>query len=137
VPITYRIDPRRKRVYCTIEGTVELPEMVALVESVIGDPDFAPGFGILSDHRRVDRALTSAQLHGFLDFLSRVAERLQGSRFAVVTLKAASYAMMQVLRTLLPHRAGIPMEVFTTLQDAEAWLDAGIGPTGLVRTSPT
>jgi hypothetical protein len=124
LPISHQVDPQRRRVYSTVEGRVQLSEMIAMTEAVVADPDFRPGFSILSDHRRIEMPATPQQMQGLLEQLHKLSSRLGAGRWAVVTLKAASYGMMQMLRTLVPYRTGMEMEVFTTLEDAERWLDS-------------
>jgi hypothetical protein len=127
LPIFYRMDAARRRVYSTLEGSVELHEMTGMIDAVVSDPLFVPGFTVLSDHRRVARPISSAQLHAFLGHLA-ATERLAGTRWSVVTVQAASYAMMQLMRSLIPLYARLEIAVFTTVADAEAWLDRNVHP---------
>jgi hypothetical protein len=116
------MDAERRRVYSTLEGSVELHEMTGMIDALVSDPRFTPGFTVLSDHRRVTRPISSAQLHAFMEHLADT-ERLAGTRWSVVTVQAASYAMMQLMRGLIPLYARLEIAVFTTVADAEAWLD--------------
>jgi hypothetical protein len=59
-----------------------------------------------------------------LAYMRASRERFQGMRWAIVTHRPASYAMMGLLSTLADLRVQMEVRVFTRLHEAEQWLDA-------------
>lgn len=121
MPIESYVDEGRRRIVATVSGSFTLAEILDAIDRSVRDPRFRPGFAVLSDHRTVEEPLTPEQAGRMVDHLESLAELMAGSRWAVVTSKAASYGMLRMVSALVKH---IPMEVqvFSSLEEAEAWL---------------
>ncbi|HEU0298965.1 MAG TPA: STAS/SEC14 domain-containing protein [Longimicrobium sp.] len=123
MPITFSFDAERRRVHSTVEGTVTLHEMIEALKSVLAMPEFGPDFQVLSDHRGVERPATVQDVEDMLAFMRASRERFQDMRWAIVTHRPGSYAMMGLLSTLADLRVRMQVRVFTRVDDATRWLD--------------
>jgi hypothetical protein len=125
MPIDFTLDPDKKRVNFTIAGTFTLDDIIGALKSVVAMPEFGPGFQVLSDHRGVERPATVRDVEDMLAWMREKRERFQDVRWAIVTQRPSSYAVMGLLSTLADLRVRMTVRVFTRLADAEAWLDGG------------
>lgn len=123
MPITFSPDPERKRVHVTVTGTFTLHDILETLRGVLALPEFGPGFQVLSDHRGVERTATVQDVEDMLAFMRASRERFQNMRWAVVTQRPSSYALMGMLATLADLHVEMEVRVFTRLAEAEAWLD--------------
>jgi hypothetical protein len=122
--ITFRLDAEKRRVHSTVTGTFTLHDILDALKSVLAMPEFGPDFQVLSDHRGVERPATVQDVEHMLAFMRASRERFQGMRWAIVTHRPASYAMMGLLSTLADLRVRMEVRVFTRTADAEQWLDS-------------
>jgi hypothetical protein len=65
-----------------------------------------------------------------VDFMRESRERFQGMRWAVVTQRPSSYAMMGLVRALADLRLQMEVRLFTRVAEAAAWLDGEEPPAG-------
>jgi hypothetical protein len=123
MPIEYKIEKDKKRVFAIVSRTVSLEDIIKVITSIMRDSSFMPGFDILSDHTRIERPIETEQLKALVSHINGLATYCSSSRWAVVTKKAASYGMMRMLAAYL---AIVPMElqVFYSFDDAEEWLSS-------------
>ena len=123
MPIEYKIEKDKRRVFAVVTGIVSVKEIVQVITSIMKDPDFMPGFDILSDHTRIERPIETEQLKALVTHINGLATYCSSSRWAVITKKAASYGMMRMLAAYL---AIVPLElqVFYSFDDAEEWLSS-------------
>lgn len=121
MPIVTRIEKDRKRVIAIVTGDLSIDEMINAINSSTKDPDFERGFDVLSDHTGINEPISTTQAEALARHLESLKEFYSGSRWAVVTRKAASYGMMRMLSVFLTK---VPMELqaFYSLEEAEAWL---------------
>lgn len=124
MPINFIWTPGTRRVSFTVGGTFTLHDILDALRSVLEIPEFGPGFEVLSDHRGVERPATVANVEDMLAFMREKRDRFQDVRWAVVTHRPASYAMMGLLSPLADLRVRMTVRVFTRMEDAEAWLTA-------------
>ena len=123
MPIKYKIEKDKKRVFAIVTGIVSVEDIVQIITSILKDPSFMPGFDILSDHTKIERPIETEQLKALVSHINDLATYCSNSRWAVVTSKVASYGMMRMLAAYL---AIVPMElqVFFSFDDAEKWLSS-------------
>ena len=123
MPIINIIDEEAGRVVSTVSGDFTIEDIVTAISGSVKDPRFRPGFHILSDHSSVGVPLTTTQAKQMIAHMEALSKYLRGSRWAVVTTKAASYGMFRMLSVLAER---IPMEIqaFRSHEDAEAWLSS-------------
>lgn len=123
MPIDFTADPERRRVSFTVSGTFTLDDIIDALKSVLELPEFGPDFQVLSDHRGIERPATVQEVEDMLAWMREKRDRFQDMRWAIVTHRPASYAVMGMLSTLADLRVRMTVRVFTRIADAEAWLD--------------
>lgn len=121
--ISFTLDAEKRRVHFTVAGTFTLHDILEALRSVLEMPEFGPNFQVLSDHRGVERPATVQDVEDMVAFMRASRERFQGMRWAIVTHRPSSYAMMGLLRTLADLRLQMEVRVFTHADEATAWLD--------------
>ena len=123
MPIRLTQDAEKRRVHFAVTGSFTLHDILDAVKSVLELPEFGPHFQVLSDHRGVERPATVQDVEDMVAFMRDSRERFQGMRWAIVTHRPASYAVMGLLRTLADLRLQMEVRVFTRVGEATAWLD--------------
>lgn len=124
MPIHVKIDRESHLIRTVIEGDVGAEEVFRSIERLIEDPAYSPDLPMLSDHRAVGRPLSTEDAHQIAAKLRSIAKKgggFEGSCWAAVTKKPASYGMIRMLSALLED---LPMEVevFDSMEEAEVWL---------------
>jgi hypothetical protein len=123
MPISFTLDADKRRVNFAITGTFALHDIIDSLKSILDLPEFGPHFQVLSDHRGVERPATVRDVEDMLAFMRASRERFAGMRWAIVTHRPASYAMMGMLSTLADLHVRMEVRVFTRPSEATAWLD--------------
>jgi SAM-dependent methyltransferase len=126
LPVEHWVERDRRRVRAVVFGPLSIVEIVHAIDASVADPDFEPGFDVLSDHREVRQPITTAQLEAMVGHLGTLSEKLSGARWAVVTGSPASYGMMRML-AVFAERVGITVRAVHSLDEAEQWLASGDG----------
>ena len=108
--IRHWIEKDRRRVRAELTGNSSLEEMLGTITGAVEDPDFEPGFDVLSDHSGVGQPLTTPQAHELSRVLERLSRHWAGTRWAVVTTKPASIGMIRMLAVLSER---VPMTIRT------------------------
>lgn len=121
MPIRIWVEKDRRLVRAVVMGSITVGEIVEAIDASIRDPDFEPGFDILSDHTAIGEPLTPSQAQQTAAHLMKFSPSMAGARWAVVVGTPASYGMMRMLAVLL-ERIPMTLRAFTSLADAEAWL---------------
>ena len=119
--IRHWIEKDRRRVRAELTGNSSLEEMLGTITGAVEDPDFEPGFDVLSDHSGVGEPLTTPQAHELSRVLERLSRHWAGTRWAVVTTKPASIGMIRML-AVLSERVPMTIRTFPSLREAELWL---------------
>lgn len=127
MPITFAVDGEKRRVHVTVTGTFSLHDIIDTLKGVLAMPEFGPEFQVLSDHRGVERPASVQDVEDMLAFMRASRDRFQGVRWAVVTQRPSSYAIMGLVSTLADLRVQMQVRVFTRMHEAEQWLD-GVEP---------
>jgi hypothetical protein len=107
-------------------GEPSFDEWAECMRAIVGDPRFRPGFSFLSDRRGIP-ALSTGFVRLCVDFLSGYSEEVGGSRWAVVIDSPAAYGMMRVAQVLASEVTS-HIEIFTDIDEAEAWLRRDTAP---------
>lgn len=123
MPIAFRLDAEKRRVICTVDGTFTIHDIIDTLDGVLALPEFGPHFQVLSDHRGVERPATVQDVEDMVAYLRASREQFQGMRWAIVTHRPRSYAMMGLLSTLADLRVQMEVRVLTRMEEATAWLD--------------
>lgn len=121
MPITNVIDENAARVTSTVSGDFTIEDILGAISGSVLDPRFRPGFHILSDHTAVGKPMTPAQARKMVAHLETLGKYLQGSRWAVVTTKAASFGMFR-MTSVMAERTPLEIQAFHNREEAESWL---------------
>ena len=129
MPVRYEIDPQLRLVRVVAEGPVSYEDDRDCLASILGDPRHREGFAFLVDHRRRAPAATADHVRAFASAMEAAAPRLGRVRFAVVVERDVSYGLARMFSALTGDLA-IEVEIFRSIEDAEAWLgrDPMTGP---------
>jgi len=120
MPVTFRIDPARGRIFSTLHGEVNGQDLVQLQQDLLADANFAPTLSHLSDCTGITRFDVSSQTIRLLALPTLFAH---GSRMAIVAKLEIVFGMARMFQML---REGIAEEVrvFRDLDQAQRWLDS-------------
>ena len=125
MPITHTVDLEERRVHVAVTGSFTLHDILEMLRAVLAVPEFGPGFQVLSDHRGIEHPATVRDVEDMLAFMRVSRDRFQDVRWAIVTQRPSSYAMMGMLSTLADLRVQMQVRVFTRVDEARRWLDEG------------
>ena len=126
--ITYRIDKFSGIIYAIVEKTITTHEIIHTLDSVLADPDFKPAFQLLSDHRNIEKPITTEQVKIWVDYVKEHRIFFQFSKWAMVVSTPVSYGMMRMLSMLLESSL-IEIQVFNDIKEAELWISRGVSET--------
>jgi hypothetical protein len=112
----------------TVEGEFTFAEISSTIRAIATAPELPDAFTALSDHTRVVRPITSAQLVGLVSIMEEFPGRFANVRWAVVSTRPASYGMMRVLAARADLALGMRVRVFFDVHRATRWLDQGDAP---------
>jgi hypothetical protein len=121
MPVVTRIDTSKQRVHAVLSASVTFHEMIAAIDTSVGNPAFRSGIDIFSDHTRLEKPIKTDQAQKLVTHLAKLRKHFEGSRWAVVTAMQASYGMMRMLSVLL-EKIPIDLRVFYSFDEAERWL---------------
>jgi len=120
MPITYERDDLRRRIIVTLEGPLDVDEIVATIDRQASEGTWH--YSRLYD-ARLHEAPTSAQIRALLGHVLE-RTRMHGPRgpVAVVTDHLAVYGMVRMYMSLGENDGTV--EVFRDIAEAERWLTA-------------
>lgn len=123
MPISHRIDRERRYVFFRIWGEFSTAEIIAAITQALTDPDFKPGYNVLSDHTGVTRVIQRDQIEVTTSVLNKFRTALAGARWAMVVGDSDYHWGM--LRMLSGLSSGVPVEAQTFREEAAAvrWLE--------------
>jgi hypothetical protein len=120
MPPEFTICPERRFVRLVYRGVATYAEWASVMDSIIAHPDFQPGFAFLIDRRAVPPP-TAAFVDRAVDYIARHANQLGGDfQSATVVADKVSYGMARMVQGLSGSEH---MRIFTTVADAEKWLE--------------
>jgi hypothetical protein len=124
--VTYARDDVHRRIVVTITGEAHTADVLGVIERQVADDAWQ--YGMLYDSREDTSAPSSADLRAVVDVVGRhIAQLGPRGPVAIVTSQPMNYGMARMYSTL-GEPVHINVEVFRELADAEAWLDAQMGP---------
>jgi len=121
MPVDFKIDTERRLVVATVFDEISDTDIIETLNSSVSDPDFEPGFNVLSDHTRITRPITTEQVKLMVGHMESLSDHLAGARWAIVTNSPASYGMMRML-SVFAERVPIELQVFRDADEANRWL---------------
>jgi len=123
MPIKLWIERDLRRIRADLSGVVSISEMLEAINASVEDPDYEAGFDVLSDHTGIDQPISTENVHHLVKHLQALTEHFEGTRWAIVTEKPASYGMMRML-SVFARRVPMNVRVFRSIAAAEAWLQS-------------
>ncbi len=124
MPMTYRIDPDRKRVLFTASGRLTDAEMIACIARLNADPQLKVGMSSLSDARSVTQMDVTAEGFKTLAELMNNSETERGASLAALLVTGGGNVMLaKLLVAFSESQQSMPRyKVFTDPEEAELWL---------------
>ncbi|HJQ55231.1 MAG TPA: STAS/SEC14 domain-containing protein [Gemmatimonadaceae bacterium] len=119
--ITYSISAEQRLIKAYASGIIGVEDLHTLLDAILVDPALRGGLRGLYDARFAEPDITILQLSEIASKVARVVAR-GVERIAIV---GESPNTIRVSKTfaVLARAIGIDVEVFDTLDEAEAWLD--------------
>ena len=121
MPVDFKIDTERRLIVATVFDEISDTDIIEALNASVSDPDFEPGFNVLSDHTRITRPITTEQVKLMVGHMESLSDHLAGARWAIVTNSPASYGMMRML-SVFAERVPIELQVFRDADEANKWL---------------
>jgi hypothetical protein len=115
------IDPEARLVRGEAWGSFTTDELLTVIDDLVDDPAYDPTYNGLSDHRRVTRPISPAQLYRLIVHIRQVRDRIAPERWAVVTGSLAAYGMARMM-SVYAERLSIDLRPFHDMDEALEWL---------------
>jgi hypothetical protein len=123
MPIHYERDDDRHRIVAVSIGTVTLDEALAVIDRQAAEGAWS--YGVLYDARAGDASPSTEDLHQLVRHVGRLTtEHGPRGRVALVVLDPALSKMARRYASL-GELTALDARVFTTIREAERWLDLG------------
>jgi hypothetical protein len=123
MPVTYRIDPARRRILTRCDGETTLPEVLVHFAELENDPRCPAGADVLLDLSRMTNLPNVGQIQSAAERAGVAARKVRFGAIAIVVDSGDTFGMARAFGTFAEAhftRSG----VFPTRAAAEAWLDA-------------
>ena len=122
MPITYRIDRERGRIYTTCAGNVTLPEVRAHFDSLQRDPERPRSLSVLLDFSGMTSVPEGPQLQAAAAHVGLV----EGIVFEACAILADREPVESMARTFESLARGhfAALKIFRQRRHAEEWLDS-------------
>jgi hypothetical protein len=122
MPITYRIDRERGRIYTTCAGNVTLPEVRAHFDALQRDPERPRSLSVLLDFSGMTSVPEAPQLQAAAAHVGLV-EEIVFEACAILADREPVESMARTFETLARgHFAAL--KIFRQRRHAEEWLDS-------------
>ena len=103
--------------------------LLAANAALLADERFRPGLRILVDHTNLDwSAMSGADMRVRAEQLRRLNGPLAGGRVATVTRGTVDFGLQRMSDGLVDGDLTFARRVFSTFEDARAWLREAPGP---------
>jgi hypothetical protein len=125
MPVRYERDDAQRRVVVTVEGALQMSEMLAAIERQRADDTW--NYGTLFDLRRVEGHPTVAELR---DLMSQASVHpMAAGRPGPIALLAIEATLYNRLCTYAALTQGkLTLEVFREVDEADRWLASHTSP---------
>jgi hypothetical protein len=114
------IDVARRLVIVRPDSAPTIEDWTDLLDRLARDPDFQPGFGIISDRRLLEGTPTVEYVRASVEAIAERGHLFGKSRWAIVTSRPATYGMARMAQAYAENR-GIAFTAFADLDEAIAW----------------
>ncbi len=135
MPVHYAIDGAHRRVILTISGTYVIDEMERCYAALFSDPGFVAGLDLLIDGRASRGSPTTVDLRARARRAGDLKGRFSGRIALVAGTMHIEYALGRMY-AVFAEEYGVSAQVFTTIPEAERWLDGDAplpSPSGAAR----
>jgi len=116
----YVIDPVREIVYLIVHGDAHPSELIHTLRAIKRDPLYQNSFAVLADLRTMDAPFADGDVRVICYYFGALVDVLQG-RFAFVSRAGDIPNYLKWIALICP--LGIKAAHFTTLSDAEQWIE--------------
>jgi SpoIIAA-like len=123
VPIHYRIDPHRKRIWTACIGNVNPKEIKKHFRELAHDPTRPDRLNVLLDLTEMTSLPETDQLRVVSKDLKKHQAQLRFNACAIVASRSVLFGMMRMFQALAQNSFRTT-QVFSTAAEAEAWLAA-------------
>jgi hypothetical protein len=125
MPISYRIDAEKRRVFTTAYGILTYKEAVTLIQRMGSDPDFNPYYTELTDLNGIESANMAAEQIAELALIRVFAPE---SKRAIVAPDPLYFGMARMYEAHHEASSGGHARVFSDMAEAVLWLDEETPP---------
>ena len=119
--VQFTVHPSARLVTYKATGTPELDVARQLINDILSQPDYEPGFAVLGDCRGLDRDPDTSLIRAFASEVRARAGDLGPCRWGLVFSTAGGFAAARVCG-LLTHGSGIEFVPFLTPSEAAGWV---------------
>jgi hypothetical protein len=123
--ITYAISPDERLIRAYASGIIRATDLHPFLDTLIDDPAIAAGMRALYDARFAEPDITILQLAEVAGKVAKVVAR--GVERIAIVAQSANTVRVSKTFAILARAIGIDVEVFTELEEGEAWLAAPRG----------
>ena len=122
MPVTYRIDPERRRIVTRCEGDTLLADVLSHFDELELDANCPAGADVLLDLSRNTSLPNIGQIRAAAERTGDASRKVKFGAIAIVVGTEAMFGMARVFETLT-ERHFARTGVFRSREAAEAWLD--------------
>lgn len=124
MPYSHTIQPLEQYALMIAEGACDLDQTIVAMAGLAHDPEFGPGFGILTDARRVEYTPDAEETHQLATVASQ-RDFFLDHPMAIVVGQELNYGIARMFSALASLQ-GATAEVFRDMEEARAWLTAAV-----------
>jgi hypothetical protein len=138
MPVTYRIDPERRRIVTRCAGETTLPEVLAHFEELERDPRVPAGADVLLDLMGMTSVPNLGQIRSAAERASSAAGRVRFGAIAIVSDGGDAAGMARAFG-MLTARLFTRCGVFSSRVEAETFLESASAterPAGTKKRKP-
>lgn len=122
MPCSYFIDKDLGTAFLTSSGKISQQELKERAISLIHDPDWQPGFNILTDYSEASLTdLNYEKIKELVEYQIQVAHKVGSGKCAVVAPQALEFGMARIWESLSDNNP-LSIKVFNNTSDALNWL---------------
>ena len=121
MPVTWMIEPERQLVHIRYVDSVDAENWQRVIEGVLKDRNFRPGFRWLVDRRHATTPSTSFAAD-ILAVLDNHRDQLGNARVALVIQRQSTDFAMARMQVSLNDFVGLSTRIFHSEAEAVAWL---------------
>ena len=122
MPVTYSVDRGVLAMVADESATAE--DWTGAIDEALRSPGFRPGMALVADARRMARIPSTREVFIRVEFVTRLSKQGLISRWALVMTEGVQFGMGRMAEAYA-ERSPSPFRVFTNVDEAMAWVQAG------------